>query len=166
MHTRYDAQGCEVFVEVTAAPVLDAAGEVTHIIEACRDITQRKTGGGGSRTGPQSSPHPYRQPTGLHLRQGYQGRFIAANLATAHTMGVATPNDLLGKSDSDFYPPERRRSIMPTRKNYCVRGNRWSTKKNSTWTRTVSEGHRNDEGAAQGWRWKERGLGGDKPRHH
>jgi PAS domain S-box-containing protein len=36
-----------------------------------------------------------------------QGRFLAANLATARLMGANTPNDLLGKTDSDFYPPER-----------------------------------------------------------
>ena len=35
-----------------------------------------------------------------------QSRFIAANLATAQIMGAATPNDLLGKTDADFYPQE------------------------------------------------------------
>jgi PAS domain S-box-containing protein len=35
-----------------------------------------------------------------------QGRFLVANLATAHLMGAATPNNLLGKTDSDFYPPK------------------------------------------------------------
>ncbi len=32
---------------------------------------------------------------------------MAANLATARLMGVADPNDLLGKTDADFYPPEQ-----------------------------------------------------------
>jgi PAS domain S-box-containing protein len=35
-----------------------------------------------------------------------QGRFIAANLTTARIMGTATSNDLLGKTDGDFYPQE------------------------------------------------------------
>ena len=35
------------------------------------------------------------------------GRFVAANTAAARTIGVATPADLLGKTDADFYPPER-----------------------------------------------------------
>jgi PAS domain S-box-containing protein len=42
MHTHYDANGKEVLVEVIAAPVFDEAGEVTHIIEACRNITDPK----------------------------------------------------------------------------------------------------------------------------
>ena len=40
-HTHYDTKGNEVFVELSAAPVFNAAGEVTHIVEACRDITDR-----------------------------------------------------------------------------------------------------------------------------
>ena len=40
-HTHYDAGGKESFVEVIAAPVLDEAGEVSYIIEACRDVTDR-----------------------------------------------------------------------------------------------------------------------------
>ena len=40
-HTHYDAEGKEFFVEVTAAPVLDETGEVSYVIEACRDVTER-----------------------------------------------------------------------------------------------------------------------------
>ena len=40
-HTHYDAEGKEFFVEVTAAPVLNETGEVSYIIEACRDVTDR-----------------------------------------------------------------------------------------------------------------------------
>ena len=34
-------------------------------------------------------------------------RFIAANLAAARMTGATTPDDLLGKTDADFYSPER-----------------------------------------------------------
>jgi PAS domain S-box-containing protein len=40
-HTHYDAEGKEFFVEVTAAPVFNETGEVSYIIEACRDVTDR-----------------------------------------------------------------------------------------------------------------------------
>ena len=42
MHIHRDSKGNEVFVEVTAAPVFNDDGEVTHIIESCRDVTERK----------------------------------------------------------------------------------------------------------------------------
>ncbi len=41
MHTHYGADGRECFVEVTAAPVVNKAGEVSYIIEACRDVTDQ-----------------------------------------------------------------------------------------------------------------------------
>ncbi len=44
-------------------------------------------------------------PDSIYVKDA-QSRFLAANLAAAQIMGAATPNDLLGKTDSDFYPPE------------------------------------------------------------
>jgi len=35
-----------------------------------------------------------------------ESRFLAGNAAVAHMMGAATPDDLLGKTDFDFYPHE------------------------------------------------------------
>ncbi|MFZ1934479.1 MAG: PAS domain S-box protein [Thermoguttaceae bacterium] len=42
LHTHYDSHGKEFFVEVTAAPVLNEMGEVSYVIEACRDVSERK----------------------------------------------------------------------------------------------------------------------------
>jgi PAS domain S-box-containing protein len=36
-----------------------------------------------------------------------QNRFILANCAQARFMGVGTPQDLIGKSDADFYSPDK-----------------------------------------------------------
>ena len=41
-HSHYDSEGRELCVEITAAPVLDDAGEVVQIVESCRDITERR----------------------------------------------------------------------------------------------------------------------------
>ncbi len=41
-HIHYDAEGNEIFVDVSSAPVLDETGEVIQVIESCRDITDRK----------------------------------------------------------------------------------------------------------------------------
>ncbi len=41
MHTRH-VNGEETFVEVTAAPIVNRAGEVEHIIETRRDVTERQ----------------------------------------------------------------------------------------------------------------------------
>ena len=40
----------------------------------------------------------------LILIKDRESRFLAANQALAHLMGAASPNELLGKTDFDFYP--------------------------------------------------------------
>ncbi len=73
MHTHYDAEGKESFVEVSAAPVLDEAGEVSYVIEACRDVSERKRAEEVARTGAQPSSHADRQSAGPDLRERRPG---------------------------------------------------------------------------------------------
>ncbi len=42
IHTRHGADGEEIFIEVVAAPIVNQAGEVEHVIETRRDITERQ----------------------------------------------------------------------------------------------------------------------------
>jgi PAS domain S-box-containing protein len=106
-HTHRDSQGNEIFVEVTAAPVFNDDGEVTHIIESCRDVTERKR----AEVALEQDRNLLRAlidnlPDCIYVKDAH-GRFLAANLATARLMGAADPNDLPGKTDADFYPPEQ-----------------------------------------------------------
>ena len=41
-HTHYDAHGNRIFAEISAAPILNDLGEVTYVIETCRDVTKGK----------------------------------------------------------------------------------------------------------------------------
>ena len=41
-HTHYDSKRNKLFVEITASPILDKKGGITHIIESFRDITERR----------------------------------------------------------------------------------------------------------------------------
>jgi rsbT co-antagonist protein RsbR len=41
-----------------------------------------------------------------------EGRFLLVNEAQAHYMGAETPEELIGKSDFDFYPPELARQYL------------------------------------------------------
>lgn len=104
MHTHLDASGNEVFVEVNAAPLFDDAGEVIHIIEVCRDITERKL---AERALQQERNLLYtlidNLPDNVYVKD-LEGRFIASNLANARIMGAESPSELRGKTDADFYP--------------------------------------------------------------
>ncbi len=41
-HIHHDAQGCEIDMEIIAAPIFGDDGEVVQVIESCRDISERK----------------------------------------------------------------------------------------------------------------------------
>jgi two-component system, sensor histidine kinase and response regulator len=104
MRTHRGADGKEIFVEITAAPVFDESGEVTHIIESCRDVTERKR----AEEALAMDRNLLRTlidnlPDCIYVKDE-QSRFMAANLATAQLMGTDDPNELLGKTDADFYP--------------------------------------------------------------
>jgi PAS domain S-box-containing protein len=106
IQTRRDARGQEAYFEISAAPVFDDRGEVTHIVEACRDITDRKRGEEAlARDRNLLRTLIDDLPDCIYVKD-VQGRFLAANLATARLMGAAAPSDLIGKTDFDFYPPE------------------------------------------------------------
>ena len=106
-HTHYNAEGDEMFVEVSAAPVFDELGEVTHVIESCRDVTDRKR----AEKALEQDRNLLRTlidnlPDCIYVKD-VEGHFLTANLATARLMGVGDPNDLLGKTDFDFYPADQ-----------------------------------------------------------
>jgi PAS domain S-box-containing protein len=106
LHTHYNAEGKEVFVEVGAAPVCNEEGEVTHIIEACRDVTERKLAVDAlARERNLLRALIDHLPDCVYVKD-CEGHFVAANLAAARLMGADGPDDLLGKTDADFYAPE------------------------------------------------------------
>jgi PAS domain S-box-containing protein len=105
MHTHVDAEGREIFVEVTAAPVFDERGEVTHIIETCRNVTERKLAEDAlARDHNLLRTLIDNLPDCIYVKDT-ESRFMAANVATARLMGASDPNELLGKADADFYSP-------------------------------------------------------------
>ena len=98
-HRHYDAQGREVFLEVTAAPVFDEAGEVTHIIEACRDITHRKQAEDALRLTQFSVDHAADAVFWL----GPDARFVYANIKACEQLGYSR-EELLSLTVHDIDP--------------------------------------------------------------
>ncbi len=99
VHTHYDAEGREVFVEVTAAPVFDAAGEVTQIIEACRDITDRMQTEETLRLTQFSVDHAAAPVFWV----GSDARFVYANVKAREHLGYSR-DEILALSVHDIDP--------------------------------------------------------------
>ena len=88
-HAHSDANGEQVMVEVSAAPIFDEAGEVRQVVESCRDVTERKRAEekiAGLVRFPDENPNPL-------LRVWADGTILYANdaslpLRTAWACGV------------------------------------------------------------------------------
>ncbi len=98
-------QGQQSWVLTTKVPLYDSAGNISGIVGVGRDITLRREIEEALarerrllRTLIDSLPdYVYVKDT--------QSRFLIANVQTAKGMGAASPDDLLGKTDDDFYAP-------------------------------------------------------------
>jgi PAS domain-containing protein len=63
-----------------------------------------------------------------------EGRFVFGNLATVHSLGANSLDELIGKSDFDFSPESWLSNSMPMNKLSIERASRLFTKKMSSWT--------------------------------
>jgi two-component system CheB/CheR fusion protein len=91
-------------VQIRSIPVDGPDTEVTLCKTAMTDISDRKK----SEAALEQERTMLRTlidnlPDYIYVKDA-EGRFVAANLAAALIMGAKTPNDLLGKTDFDFYP--------------------------------------------------------------
>jgi PAS domain S-box-containing protein len=105
-HTHYDKDGNMRNVEIHAYPILDGKGSVVQVIEYSLDITERR----------EAEEELVREsnllrtlinnlPDFIYIKDT-DSRFIDANVAVAHFMRVEKIDELIGKTDFDFYPKE------------------------------------------------------------
>ncbi len=91
----------------TKVPLKDAQGNVTSLIGIGRDITERKK----AEEELERERNLLRTlidqiPDSIYVRDK-DNRFILANETVARRMGAASPADLIGKTDADFFPAEQ-----------------------------------------------------------
>ena len=92
--------------EMTITPVRARGGEITHFVAIQQDITQRKQAAEAlARERNLLRTLIDHLPDCIYVKDA-DSRFLAANRTVALIMGAASPEELLGKSDADFYPPE------------------------------------------------------------
>ncbi len=86
--------------------VRDASGKISGLRGTTQDITERKR----VEEALAGEQHLLRTlvdllPTLIFVKDA-EGRFLLANEACARYMGAASPQELIGKTDAAFYPPE------------------------------------------------------------
>ena len=88
----------------TKVPLRDSSGRITGIVGVVRDITERRD----LQRKIEEERSVLREvitnvPDGIFLKDR-EGRFIVANRAIAELMQAGAPEELIGKTDFDFYP--------------------------------------------------------------
>lgn len=84
----------------------DKAGRISGIRSTIQNITERKRAE-ESLAEERSLLRTLidNMPDNIFVKD-IESRFVVANIAVAHFMGATTPDELLGKTDFDFYPQE------------------------------------------------------------
>ncbi len=95
-----------VVLDTTVFPIRDADGKVTNAVIQHVDITERKRAEEALRVERNQLRTLIDNMPDAVFFKDVEGHFVTANVVTARLMGVATPEQLLGKTDFDFYPLE------------------------------------------------------------
>ena len=106
-HVCQDAAGNKVYLELTAAPVLDEDGKAVQIIETCRDITERKQAEKDLKTESDASEAVLDSLPGVFYMFDEQGRFRRWNKSFEEISGYS-PEEIRQMSPLDFIAEQDR----------------------------------------------------------
>ena len=102
-----DSQGNPIWILTSKVPLRDDHGQVVGLVGISRDITERKRVEQLVRERESNLLHTLIENLPDHIyAKDAEGRFTLANMAVARHMGAAKPDELIGKTDFDFYPPD------------------------------------------------------------
>jgi PAS domain S-box-containing protein len=103
---RQRKDGRLIDISATISPVLDGSGKVIGLSKIARDITERKQ----AQEALASERNLLRTlmdllPSWIFVKDR-ESRFLFANNACALNLGANSPEEMIGKTDADFFPPE------------------------------------------------------------
>jgi PAS domain S-box-containing protein len=105
MEERVADQGIEKWVETFKAPLFDLNGNIIGTTGFARDITERKRADEVLRESRANLQTILDNFPFMAWLKDVEGRFVAVNKPFAHACGLNTPDELIGKTDLDVWPP-------------------------------------------------------------
>jgi PAS domain S-box-containing protein len=105
LEARFRAKNGEIIYGLMSASLLELNG-VPHLINITRDVTERKQTMDALKLRESYLTAIIENQPGLIWLKDLDGRFLAVNGSFARSCGKETPEELLGKMDSDVWPAE------------------------------------------------------------
>jgi PAS domain S-box-containing protein len=99
-------EGRELWLQTTKVPLRDRSGAVVGVVGMGHDITKLKEIEAALAQERNMLRTLIDNVPDLLYVKDVESRFIVANSSVARLMGAQTPDDLIGKSDFDFYPKD------------------------------------------------------------
>ncbi|MCC7021319.1 MAG: PAS domain S-box protein [Thermomicrobiales bacterium] len=108
----YRKDGTPYWVELRVAAVRDEAGVLTHFVGIQTDVTASRAAEEAlARERDLLKAVMAHLPDPVYVKDT-ASRFIRLNQATAQTLGIADPEQAIGKSDADFFPESLAREYL------------------------------------------------------
>jgi len=120
-HTHYDADNNEVYVELSAAPIFDETGEVVQIVQASRDITDRKRAEMALRESEERFRAVVEASKDAMIAINREGLITVFNRAAEEMFGYRQER-MVGQSVDCLMPEEYREGHRQGRESYFSRG--------------------------------------------
>jgi two-component system cell cycle sensor histidine kinase/response regulator CckA len=98
--------GQKLYVQVVKTPAYDSKGDIIGIQGIFWDVSDQKRAEEALAEERNLLRTVINNLPDLIYAKDTESRFIIGNMAVARVMGAKTPDELLGKTDSDFYPEE------------------------------------------------------------
>ncbi|MCP4728356.1 MAG: PAS domain S-box protein, partial [bacterium] len=113
-HEHTHENGKKKHVDVLFSPILDEKGEITHVIEAIRDISELMD----TQTALSQSEEKFRTLTGnlnvgvFRTTPGKEGRFLEANPALVKMFGFDNREEMMKVNIADYYDDPKERAVF------------------------------------------------------
>ena len=118
----FDHDGRERCVQVVKTPVFDSDGKVVGSQGMLFDITERKRAEAALAEASGLMNELLANSPDMVYFKDRESRFIRCSAAMARVFGIASTEDLLGKSDFDFFGEEHARSAYEDEQNIILTG--------------------------------------------
>lgn len=101
-----DASGRTLWLSTSKIPLRDEQGRIVRLVGIGRDISESKAAQEALTNERNLMRALIDSTPEMVFVKDRHSQFILSNPATAATLGVSSPDDLIGKSDYDFHKPE------------------------------------------------------------